>query len=236
MATARDVIKRSMRILGVTASGETPSSAEISDGLTALNEMIESFSTENLIIPNVVREEFTLVSGTQSYSIGSGATFNTTRPLDIESATLENQAASPTSEYKLRILNSEEWARIETKDETSDIPTCLYYEQTYANGTINLWPKPSAANKLVLYSKKPLTSFSSANDTVTLPPGYLRMLAFNLAVEWASEFGKAVSGEVFETARESKANIKRQNIQPIMLECDPAVLHSSPAFNWRLGE
>jgi predicted component of type VI protein secretion system len=42
--TAQDVIIASMRKLGIVASGETPSSDELTTGLDALNEMVNNWN------------------------------------------------------------------------------------------------------------------------------------------------------------------------------------------------
>lgn len=236
MSTVRDLIKGSLRLIGAISTGETPSADEQADALVALNDMLDSWSTENLIIQSKVREEFTLVSGTQSYTIGSGGTFNTSRPLKIEAATIEDQSSSPNSEYNLEIINLEQWASIPIKDVAGvSIPTRLYFEDTYPLATIYLWPKPSAANKLVLYSWKPLTSFASVDTVLSVAPGYAKAFRYNLALDLAPEYGKEPSQFVLDGANKSKSNIKRMNIKPHYLKSDPAVLSGSP-FNILTGE
>jgi hypothetical protein len=236
MSTARDVVEGSLRLIGALASGENATASEGADGLEALNEMIESWSLEALIIPNITREEFTLTPGTQSYTIGTGATFNTTRPIRVESVTLELVGSE--EELPLKMVNSQEWAAIQLKGISSDIPLYVYFEGTYANETVNVWPKPSAAHKLVIYSQKPLASLASLNTTVTLPPGYLRALKYNLALEWAPEFGKELSPQVQRVAMEAKASIKRKNQKPYFSACDAAVLRAPhrSITDWRLDE
>lgn len=48
MASARDVIKRSMRRIGVIAAGEDPSADEASDALRELNGMMTNFRREGI--------------------------------------------------------------------------------------------------------------------------------------------------------------------------------------------
>ena len=234
--TVRDLLKGSLRLIGAIATGETPSNEELQDGLSALNSMLSGWSTEKLMVFAKIREEFSLVSGTQSYTIGSSGTFNTTKPQEIEEAKIEDQSVSPTVEYPVRILNMQEWAAIHTKDFQANIPTSLYREVGAALDTLYMYPKPSAANKLVLYSWKPFSSLATLDTSLSFPPGYERAVRYNLAVEWAPEFGKQFGPEtkVGQIADESKENIKRMNITPSYLGVDSALTGGRP-YNIHTG-
>jgi len=235
MATVRDLLKGSLRLLGAISTGETPTSEELTDGLSVLNDMLDSWATEKLLVYGRVREEFSLVSGTQSYTIGSAGTFNTSRPQGINEATIEDQSVSPTTEYRLHILNDQEWSEIKIKDLTGNIPTKLYMEEGFPLNTLYFWPKPSSTNKVVLYSWKPFTAFATLDTTVSMPPGFAKALRYNLALELAPEYGKSASPELVSGAMESKENIKRMNIKPQYLSVDAALMGSKP-FNIETGE
>lgn len=222
MATVRDLLKGSLRLIGAISPGETPSAQEQVDALSALNDMLDSWSIEKLMIYGIVREELSLVAGTQSYTIGAGGTFNTTRPIHIERATIENQSANPTVETELDILTTEEWAAITVKDLTADVPRKLYVEKGASLDTLYFWPKPSAANKFVPYSKKALTTLA-VGDTVTFPPGYAEAIRYNLAVKLAPEYGKELSPLILQGAIDGKALIKKMNIRPFYLGTDEAL-------------
>lgn len=234
MGTARDLIKGSLRLLGVIASGETPTAAEQADALSSLNSMIESWSNDGFLIFEEKREEFTLSISTQDYSIGSGATFDTVRPQTIMNAGAKESATDV--EVPIRVFNQDEWARIAVKGARSTLPLGIYYNPTYPNGTISVWPIPTLASKLVLYSLKPLTGFPTIDTTVTLPPGYERMLRYNLAVEIAPEYGRPVSPEIAAIASESMALIKRANTKPVYAISDVDGITGRKTFNWLTGE
>src|SRR5271154_5020111 len=85
--TALDLIKSAMRVLNVLASGEEPSGAEAADGLGILNQMLDSWQIERLMIFTIQRvvndingNPFNLVSGQQVYKVGLGGDFNIPRP------------------------------------------------------------------------------------------------------------------------------------------------------------
>jgi hypothetical protein len=233
--TVRDLIKGSLRLIGVVASGETPDSSELADGLFSLNSMISSWSTERLIIYSRTREEFNLVGGTGSYTIGVGGDFNTARPMVIEKAAIEVQVSSP-YEVPVDIINTDDWANLLNKGLTSALPLKLYAEGNYPLDTLNLWPVPSDANKLVLYTQKPLSAFTGVTETIALPPGYEDALRYNLAVRMAPEFNKQVDQVVIKIAIDSKANIKRQNITAHYLDASAITAMGNNNFNILTGE
>jgi hypothetical protein len=223
-----------MRLIGALSTGETPSAEEQADALEVLNEMLDSWSLENLVIPSRTREEFDLVGAQQTYTMGSGGNFNTSRPARIEAAGILD-LASPANEIPIDLINMRQWSEITVKGTSSTYPTKLYVENTSPLERLNFWPIPSAAYKVAIYSAKPLTAVASANTTLSLPPGYLKALRYNLAIELAPEFGKSVSAEIIKSAEESKENIKRLNIKPVLMSADEAVLQHS-SFNWITGD
>jgi len=203
MTTALGIIKSAMRKAGVLTKNETPDADEASDGLEMLNDLLASLSNDSLVVYARAVEGFTLSSGTASYTIGSGATFNTTRPIKIISAYVRSGGI----DYKVRTVSDELYASIMLKSTQGSYPEVLNYTNSYPNGTINLYPAPAAADTLYIVSEKEISSFT-LNETVNLPPGWKRMLIYNLAVELTPEYGQQISQEVFEIAKQSKAEIR----------------------------
>lgn len=233
MSTARDLISGSLRALGALATGETVQASEANDALVVLNELLDSWSNESLLVFNRAAESFSLVAGTGSYTIGDGATFDTLRPQRIENAFIKDDN---NYEQVLEIIGKDDYANIALKNTTSDLPMYLYPENTYPNMTLRLWPVPSAAYTLVLYNWSPLTQITNLSTTLSLPPGYLRALRYNLAIELAPEYGKEPLPTLVRNAMEAKTNIKRMNIVERILSCDPAVLSRGGGYDWRIGK
>ena len=217
-------------LIGVLAEGQAPTADQLSDGILTMNDMLDSWSTESLIIPAITIEKFTLVPGTARYSIGVGGDFNTARPISIENVTLESQSASPVAEYQLERVNATQWSGIVQKATQTSIPSKVYIEGTSPLDHLNLYPTPNIANKVVIYSLKPLTAITDGNTVLDVQPGYSRALRYNLAIELAPEYGKAVSQEVAMVAADSKGNLKRANMKEHLLETDDALAGSRP-FN-----
>ncbi len=229
--TGRDLVSASLRLIGAIAPGESLAAGEATDGLAALNRMISSWSNEALLIYAKVRETLPLVPGTAAYTVGVTGNLNTTRPLKIESALIRNSSVSPAVEYPIRMLSLDEWTSIAVKDLTTELPTDMYVEGTTPLETVNLFPVPSVAHTLVLWSWKPLTEITTLDDVIAFPPGYERALIFNLAMDIAPEYGKAIPDAVASGATDSRTAIKRMNIRQSYLRPDSIPCGVEKRFN-----
>lgn len=220
--TVAELIRRSMKDLGVLAAEETPSAAEQSDALETLNDMLDSWAGERLVLFATLRSTHALTPSLNPHTIGDGGTFDTTRPVRIDRASITPAGASG-AERDLDILSDAEWQATQGKDSVGT-PTALWVES--AHPLMKLWlnPIPSVADTLVLYTWQQLGRFASVNDDVDFPPGYARAFRANLAVELAPTFGVAVSGELGTIAADSKTMLKRLNHKPNYASCDLAVL------------
>lgn len=232
--TALDLICASLRSIGVLASGEAPSASEATDGLTALNNLIDSWSTQSMLIPNQIAETFPLVASQQTYTMGVGGNFNTSRPMSIIRANIQLTNESPVVELPMDILTMEQYAGIILKGTTSTFPLYLYNDNANPLANLSVWPVPTCStNNLVLYSWKPLAELAALTTSIILPPGYMRALRYNLAIDLAPEYGRQVPEEVAAVAVQSLADIKRMNSRPRFLQVDDAVRASGGTYNWR---
>lgn len=225
--TALDLIKRAYRLIGVYSIGETPSAEESNDGLNALNAMLDSWANEKLMIYAATQDIFPLTAGDGTYTIGDGADIDSLRPQKIDPSTYINyQGVS----FELTVCNLKQYNEIRVKTITGSIPTILYYDPTYPEGTINLWPLPTAGCTLHLWSWKPLGIFLNVTDEVSLPPGYEDAIVFNLAANLAPENEVPVPAQVEKRATLTKKVLKRNNSTPIIVQLPNEVL---PGFGQR---
>lgn len=230
MATVRDLIKGSLRLLGVLASGEAPDADMQADGLSVLNEMLDSWSTESLAVYTMPSREVSLTAGQGSYTIGTSGDLAISRPLKVKAA----YAKQGSTETPIEILSLNEWAAVSPKDTQGTIPTKIYFEGSYPLQTMKVWPVPSEAVSIVLYSWEPLTSFTNASNDIEFPPGYLKALRFNLAIALAPEYGVPAPNEVVMEADRAKRNIERMNAKPLYLESNP--MSRGRGYDYRTGE
>ena len=225
MAKVRDLLAGALRLIGVLDPGEAMEPDAARDALQALNELIETLNLEHLTNPTGVnRVDVTCTAGKAAHTIGTGGDFDTPRPVVIDKA----YVLIGTGEYPVEIVTDDEWAEIPVKG-VSGIPLQLYYEPNMPLGQVFLWPKPAQNYALALWVWDSLPTYTSLDTTLVLPPGYARMLRYNLAVELAPEWGRALSPAVIQTAIDSKAAIKRVNQVTPLMEVDsaPSGGHSS---------
>ncbi|MCK4525972.1 hypothetical protein KAW18_01270 [candidate division WOR-3 bacterium] len=205
--TGTEVIVAAFQELGIIVSGGTPSDNDLTWGLGKLNRMLKSWSADGLNLHYRVEEFFSLVSGTTSYTIGSGANFDTVRPKVIEQAFIRDSG----HDYPVGIRPAAEYWTLREKT-TEDRPLKLYYDPTYPNGTIYLYYTPNSVYSLHIVSQKPLLTYVSAGTEIILPGEYEDCLVLNLAIRFASRYGKVVSGELRLDAQKALSGVRGLNL------------------------
>jgi hypothetical protein len=231
--TVAELIRGAFRTLGVLATEETPKASEQADALVILNDMLDSWAGERLVLFATLRSTYALTPSLSPHTIGALGTFATTRPVRIDRASVITAGATG-SETPLRLLSDAEWQDTQGKG-TPGTPTYLWVETSHPLMRLHFFPVPNAADTLVLYTWQQLGRFPSANSDVDFPPGYARAIRYNLAKELAPEYGVSLSAEAAFIADESKSTLKRLNERHSYLRCDPAVLQGG-AFDLVSGD
>lgn len=220
MTTALEIIEPSLRKIHVLGRGQILPNEQAQDALSALNSMIASWSVEGNLVFTETSETFNL-TGAGNYSIGSGADFDTVRPVEIESVYVSNGE----TDYFLEQYDQNQYARVTDKS-VSGIPNVFYYDANYPTANIYFLPIPTSAQTVTINSKKPLTAFPDLTTDISLPPGYDRALIYNLSVEQAPEYEKEPSRAIIAIAEESKSALITANTRN-----DNHVMRVDPALN-----
>lgn len=204
------LISMSLRKIGALSSGETIETARQSEALSALQVMLRSWGALSLNVFATVKENFTLSSGTASYTWGSGGTFATTRPQVIAGAYVLDSA---NVSHPVDMITETQYRDISVKT-TSGRPDSLFYYKNYPLGTVYLYPVPDAAEALYIDSYKQFTetsSFGLVTDTLSFPSEYEEAIVYNLAIRLAPEYGKTVSVEVSSIAKKAYDDLVTSN-------------------------
>lgn len=208
MATARTICNDAVKLIGAYERGRSLSDTDGAEGLRRLNQMIEGLNNKYLAAYQRIQRTQALTEGTASYTIGSGGDINTTRPLRIESAFTRD---SDNNDRMLDIISNDEWTKISRKGQYNSFPRKMYYRPAYPLATINLEPAPSASLTLYLECTAQIATYAGLSTSTSLPPGYERMLTYNLAVEWAPYYEREAPETVKRIATESLADIMDTN-------------------------
>jgi hypothetical protein len=219
--TAQTIINDALKTLGVIGAGETPDADSSTDALKYLNGMLESWSIEGRLIYAARTITKTLTANDGQYSIGSGADINVARPDTIESAWI---ADSDSVDHPLEIVDRARYDRIPDKTLTAAIPRKLFYDPTYANGTVYLYPVPTVANTLKMRANTLIGPYAELTDSFALPNGYRRAIVYNLALELAAPFQVNPSQYVVGIAEDAKDKLAAINFQIPRLQNDTARL------------
>jgi hypothetical protein len=208
--TAGDQINGALRLLGVLAEGETPSAATSQDALTALNQMIDSWNTERLAVFSTQDQVFSWLPGFISRTLGPTGDFVGNRPILLDDSTYFKDPASGIS-YGIKIINQQQYDGIAVKTVTSTYPQVIWINMSYPDIEMYIYPVPTKTLEWHFVSVEELTQPALLSTALTFPPGYLRAFRYNLACEFAPEFGIEPPPTVSRIAMTSKRNLKRIN-------------------------
>jgi hypothetical protein len=232
MATALDMIKRSMRLIRVLGKDQQLTSEESADALAVLNTMLDAWSIERLMVYQIQQITYSWPAGQQSRTIGTAGQFATAWPISIESAFVTYQS----QDYPLIICNNRtEYDALISKTVQSTIPEIFMFDQAYPTGNMYLYSVPSENVTLKLNTWKPLQSFTSLTTDLSLPPGYQMAIETNLPIYLAPEYGKEVSPSVMMMANKAKAAIKSVNVPTLVSQLDSGLSSRQHARNIELG-
>lgn len=210
-----NILIQAMQYAGAIAAGEDLNPDDQVLAFNTLNMMIDSESNNPNLVYHEDNEVFPFVNGQQTYTIGTGGDFNTNRPIRIDKAywrypTIQSQQ----TDISIRILEYSEYADIVAKSIPANIPLCLYYNPTFPLGQITVWPVtvPGTGYSLVLWSTKTITTFSSINQVVSLPPGYSEYLTTSLAIRLCVLFGREVPPALEGLAVNARGRLGNTNV------------------------
>ena len=234
MATASDLINGALRLIGQLAEGETPSAAAATDSLTAMNQMIESWSTERLSIFTTLEQVFTWPAGQLSRTLGPSGDFVGVRPIQLDDSTYFIDPSTGIS-YGIKLINQQQYDGIAFKTVTSSYPQVMWINTNYPDIDMHIYPVPTRILEWHFISVDPLDQPATLSTVLSFPPGYLRAFRYNLACEIAPEFGVEPSPQVKRIAMSSKRNLKRINNPEDIMSIPYSIVGTRQRFNVYAG-
>jgi len=238
MTTARQLIGDAHRLLGLVASGNVLPEADYQDNLRAFNQMIDSWSTERLMIYNTIDQVFTWPAGEIQRHLGpNGASlggFNGIRPILLDDSTYFRDPGTNVS-FGIKFINQQQYDGIAVKTVTSTYPQVMWINMEYPSIQMTVYPRPTRDLEWHFISVQELDQPATLLTELTFPPGYLRAFRYNLALELAPEFNMDPSAQVARIAMTSKRDVKRINNPDDVMSMPYAIVATRQRFNIYAG-
>ena len=228
--TAGDQINGALRLIGQLAEGEVPSAETSADALTAMNQMLDSWSAERLSVFSTQDQQFTWPAGQKTQTLGPTGDFVGTRPVLLDDSTYFRDPSNNIS-FGIKIINQQQYDGIAVKTVTSTYPQVLWINMDMPNVSMYIYPVPTKALEWHFISVTELVEPATLATVLVVPPGYLRAFRFNLAAEIAAEFGIEPPPQVQRIAMSAKRNIKRINNPDDVMSLPYSIVATRQRFN-----
>lgn len=234
MATALDQIKAALRLIGQLAEGEEPTAQTAQDSLAAMNQMIDSWSTERLMTYNTIDQTFMWPADEITRTLGPSGDFVGERPILLDDATYFRDPQTNVS-FGIKFINQQQYDGIAVKTVTSTYPQVMWINMEHPNISMTIYPKPTRLLEWHFISVQPLDQPATLDTVLFFPPGYLRAFKYNLACEIAPEFGVEPSPTVQRIAMTSKRDLKRINNPDDVMSMPYSIVATRQRFNIYAG-
>jgi hypothetical protein len=233
--TGRDLVTSTLRLIGVLASEETPSAADVRDCLFTANALIDGWGLQPLTMTTRARYVLDLVADQADYTVGLAGELPIAPPVRFAQINLIQATNTPPNEIPLQPLTYDAYQALLIKTLTSPLPTQWYFDRTTAAmATLSLWPTPTDSDlELALYTNVPTSQFDDADTVVELPWGYFKALRYTLALELAPEYGVTPRPDVTAIASDSLSRLKASNVVMVDLAVDLG-LHNRRRGNYNI--
>lgn len=216
-----EIIEGAFNCLGVAQEGEALTPRMYSDGLRALNWLIQTWSAN----PHL----WTYQEGTLAM-VGDQAAYalSAPRPLRITSVRrVQNGIQVPLTQF-----SRQEYFDQPTQTSSPSIPVNFYFDPQVDEGTLYLWPAPStvtaAQYTLALTYVRQMQIMDASNNTIDMPQQWIEPVTWNLAKRLMTQY-PVNDGNMMQLilgqAKETFDNL-------IQWDNEPASIYLQPDYRW----
>ena len=232
--TALDVVTSALQELGVTNAVDPPSAEDAALVLGKLNRILDNWNAEREAVYAETFPLFTLTPNLSPHTIGPSGTFVTVqRPVSLDGAQLLISGIR----YPIYVRDVDWWQAQGLKTVTSTIPTNVYYDPTWPNGSLYFHLIPSAAYQVELRLRTVLATPVTLTTAFSMPPGYEDALTLTTAEQSAAALKVPLAQTTLRSAEKARARIFNNNLQIPRLATRDAGLPGggSAYFDYRSG-
>lgn len=166
----------------------------------------------------------------------------TTRPVKVADANIILTGTNPIVKVPLRIRDKDWWIANTVPTVPTTLPTDLYYNPTYPNGQIYLWPLQTFAYDIELEVWNNLSDISDLTLEFFMPPAYWSAVTLSLAEAMIPTYGLPSdrAGMIMRQAMQARAIVKDLNAtSPRIVTADSGIpkggMKNRSFFNYLSG-
>ena len=225
MATVRGICTDALREIGVLGEDEVMSAAQGQFALLRFQNQIDAWAADRLTLSVQSRTSITWPTSTSTQTIGPSGDIDTQRPVWINNLTYVIPGTAPEVEVIMAPMDQDSYAVQSIKALQSQLPLQFFYQTSIDTvlGSLYLWPQPAQELTLYLYAPQAVTVPVTLDDTLLGPPGYQDAFMYQLAKRLCRPFGRPVTPDLLQDAREAWAVMKRPNVEPGLVSVDAAL-------------
>lgn len=215
--TTTEIIEGAFNCLGVAQEGEALTPRMYSDGLRALNWLIQTWCA-NPHLWAYTEGTLTMVGGQAAYALSDP------RPLRITSVRRVRQGI----QVPLIQFSRQEYFDMPTQTTSPSIPVNYYFDPQVDEGTLYLWPCPSATTAaqytLAMTYVRQMDVMNATNNTLDMPQQWIEPVTWNLAKRLLTQYpvnDPALMQLVLGQAAESYASLIKWDNEPASIFIQP---------------
>lgn len=235
---ASDLCDQASKDAGVLGVGEVLGGDVAADVLILLNRLLDSWNADGRYCYAERFDQFTITPSLNPHTLGPTGTFSyTPRPNSIEAGNVIDTAVSPNIKIPLKLVDYQWYVAQSSPNTTTTIAVAAYYQPDWPLGKLFLWPVPTLAYKIELWTTTTLTQLA-LTDTFTLPPGYQEAISLTLAESVARIYAQGVSPELKQEAQNARRRLWEPNLEIPRIATRDAGMPAGgnrPSFNYLTG-
>lgn len=252
--TVRNVCTNALYEINVVAPGEPPDAQELAFVLGKFNQLLDSWSTQqvyifvsDLIGATPAGANFLLTPGLSPHTIGPTAIAPAAapsflvvgeRPVRITSANILLSNVNPIVRFPLSIRDKDWWSKQRVQTIQTALPTDLYYRPDWPLGALFFWPVPNFAYRVEFEIESFLNGGANLDAVFAFPPGYELAITLTLAELLCPSFEKPPNQVLIAAASQARRNVQGLNAAPPRISLSDFVQSSSrprASLNYRTG-
>jgi hypothetical protein len=199
--TGLNLIDRALVLDNVTFAGQTASTEVYAFCKDALNDLLSEWNAQGMAVFSIIRTTMAITGGTADYDLATRAEkVEAWRVIDSSGAAHGGEPV----DAKTFAAKSDDGALLAARVEM------LNYDANFPVATVHLYPTPTGGT-LELWVWEQLTVITDFTLALAFPPGYLKAITYNLAVDIANGMGREPPVTVQKIADITKGELGATN-------------------------